>query len=198
MLNVDDPLCRKFITNLAPSKIKHGFCRCGCGLKTTFPRQGEIARGYKRGVQVDYYPQHNPSGRGDRPFYRVDKKTGCWIWLGSLSDDGYPASVRVRRKTYRAHILYYRLIIGDIPTGASLDHTCRNRKCVNPSHLEPVTHTENVRRGLATKLNIASVRKIRSLHKEGRGGYRTIAKQFGITGPQVYKIVRGISWADHL
>ena len=46
-----------------------------------------------------------------------------------------------------AHRLTYQWAKGPIPAGMELDHLCRNRRCVNPAHLEPVTHRENVRRG---------------------------------------------------
>lgn len=48
-----------------------------------------------------------------------------------------------------AHRLSYELFVGPIPDGYELDHLCRNRGCVNPAHLEAVTHRVNVLRGLA-------------------------------------------------
>lgn len=46
----------------------------------------------------------------------------------------------------RAHRVVYESLVGPIPAGLELDHTCRVRRCVNPDHLEPVTHAENQRR----------------------------------------------------
>ena len=46
-----------------------------------------------------------------------------------------------------SHRLAYELEIGPIPAGLEIDHLCRVRNCVNPAHLEPVTHAENIRRG---------------------------------------------------
>jgi len=40
----------------------------------------------------------------------------------------------------------YELVVGPIPEGAELDHLCLNHSCVNPTHLEPVTHRENALR----------------------------------------------------
>lgn len=70
---------------------------------------------------------------------------GCWVWLG-FTHKGY-GRVSVRGKTKRAHRVSWELTRGQIPDGLSLDHLCRNERCVNPAHLEPVTHAENVRRG---------------------------------------------------
>ena len=75
--------------------------------------------------------------------------SGCWIWLGQR--DGRYGRVRYSQKYGRhrchAHRVVYELLIGNIPTGKELDHRCRNRYCVNPQHLEPVFHYENIMRG---------------------------------------------------
>lgn len=75
-----------------------------------------------------------------------DDETGCWEWQASKIDKGYP-----RFTVCRVHILAYRyayeLLEGPVPEGLELDHLCRNPSCVNPGHLEPVTHLENTRRG---------------------------------------------------
>lgn len=73
---------------------------------------------------------------------------GCWKWGGSLKKKGYGYfSLWPCRKTISAHRISYMWFIGDIANGLTLDHLCRNRYCVNPSHLEPVTNKENILRG---------------------------------------------------
>lgn len=70
----------------------------------------------------------------------------CWNWTGSLSTGGY-GCFYIKRKFISAHRAVYELLSGPIPEGLHLDHLCRNRKCVNPAHLEPVTQRENFLRG---------------------------------------------------
>lgn len=72
---------------------------------------------------------------------------GCWRWKGYLRrHDGY-GDFKVGRRSYLAHRISYEAFIGAIPSGFQLDHLCRNRWCVNPWHLEPVTNRENCLRG---------------------------------------------------
>lgn len=73
--------------------------------------------------------------------------SGCWEWQASLTDGGY-GQFFVQGKRWRAHRFAWVLHRGDIPDGTELDHLCRNRRCCNPDHLEPVTRRENQKRGL--------------------------------------------------
>lgn len=84
----------------------------------------------------------------ERFWARVDKDGpgGCWLWTGHRTSGGY-GGVALSGRSLRAHRVAYELLVGPIPEGLQLDHLCRVRLCVNPDHLEPVTQTENVRRG---------------------------------------------------
>lgn len=72
--------------------------------------------------------------------------TGCWLWTGRLSPDGY-ARLYVRGKDRYVHRLLYEEIHGPMLLGRQTDHLCRTRCCVNPDHVEPVTQKENILRG---------------------------------------------------
>lgn len=71
---------------------------------------------------------------------------GCWLWDKRCESQGY-AVVRFMGRHLKVHRLMFELVRGSIPNGLHLDHLCRNRNCVNPDHLEAVSHKENVLRG---------------------------------------------------
>jgi hypothetical protein len=76
---------------------------------------------------------------------KTDHQTGCWNWTGALANGKY-GHLFVDGRMQKAHRIAYRMVVGPIPHGMDLDHLCRNTKCVNPNHLEPVTRSENLRR----------------------------------------------------
>jgi hypothetical protein len=75
---------------------------------------------------------------------------GCWLWTGAINKYGY-GHFKLDSKTYRAHRIVYQYLIGEIPKGLEPDHLCRVRSCVNPAHLELVTHKVNIQRGKKTR-----------------------------------------------
>lgn len=83
--------------------------------------------------------------------YVVDANSGCWTWTGATAnkrDKWLYGIISVNRKLKMAHRVMYELKVGEIPEGLQLDHLCRNTRCINPAHLEPVTAKENIARSV--------------------------------------------------
>lgn len=90
----------------------------------------------------------------------VNNSNGCWMWVGGKNVNGY-ASGQLNNRTVRVHKAIYELLVKKVGRGLELDHLCKNRNCVNPRHLEEVTHLENMRRGvLANKTHCVRGHKL--------------------------------------
>lgn len=73
----------------------------------------------------------------------------CWPWKGRVNREGY-VSIGLGSRSFFAHRVAYTLTRGPIPDGLTIDHTCGNRRCMNPAHMEPVSASENVKRRVAS------------------------------------------------
>jgi hypothetical protein len=117
------------------------------------------------------------------------------VWLGALNEKGYPI-VTLDGLTRRAHRAAYEQAKGPIPAGMHLDHVCRNRSCINPDHLEPVTSAENTRRGLkATRITPSIAATIRDRYAAGGVVQRELAAEFDVSIAQISRIVTNKRWA---
>ena len=86
----------------------------------------------------------------DRFWSKVDKSGDCWLWTAATNSRGYGVTWSDGALGL-AHRRSYTDAKGPIPDGMELDHLCRTPVCVNPDHLEPVSHRVNVARGMAGK-----------------------------------------------
>src|SRR5699024_2450602 len=117
-----------------------GLCMCGCGKPVAIADVTRSDRMIVKGEPIRFISGHN---RKVTPIEDVEEdrgyKTPCWIWQGRIDPKGYG-----RLGWTLAHRLVFEREVGPIPPERELDHLCRERSCVNPEHLEPVTHKENV------------------------------------------------------
>jgi hypothetical protein len=116
----------------------------------------------------------------------------CWIWKLKTNATGY-GYLSDRGRDRLAHRWYYEAARGPIPKGLQLDHLCRQRLCVNPDHLEPVTAMENGRRGASTKLSYEQTVEIAERRRAGET-VRALGAEFGVTRETVRLI--GLSGPD--
>lgn len=100
------------------------------------------ANGYELPPRPDYRCRRGLQGRFDD---KIASRDGCWQWAGATSN-GY-GTLWIDGKTVYAHRVSLALVGVEIPAGMDVDHLCRNPRCVNPEHLEVVTHRENLLRG---------------------------------------------------
>ena len=196
-----------------PQEIPYGYCKCGCGRKTTISSHDVPAQGYIKGTPRDYISGHHlqrSAASLSEAFWQYcpgGDDEQCWEWQGTLKSSGY-GTFRYKYKQYAAHRVSYELHKGEIVDGLCVCHTCDNRRCVNPAHLWLGTHADNVRdmvqkgrtrqtRGQdnhLAKLTEADVISIRELAKQGIVR-RVIAKQFGVSTAHIHRIVWRRMWA---
>ena len=117
-----------------------------------------------------------PRDQDTRFWEKVDKSGECWVWMAATVGTGYGGfRTRDPRGWIIAHRYAYMRLVGPIPTGLDLDHLCRNRKCVKPEHLEPVTRRENLLRGetmIARQLKSATCKHGHADWRIRPNGYR--------------------------
>jgi len=175
-----------------------GLCECGCGQKTRVPTGTNNRLGWTAGIPLRFINGHNgrfnEAKRRDA-FWEKTKEievTGCIEWTGTVSKWGYGHFSIGGGHFIMSHRYAYKITRGDIPKGMDLDHLCRNRRCVNPKHLEAVTRAENLRRGARTKLNVDKVREIRT----STALAKDLAEKFGVDASTISDIRHGNLWKD--
>ncbi|AMG90823.1 HNH endonuclease [Bordetella bronchiseptica] len=145
----------------------------------------------------------------ERFLSKVERAEGCWQWKGAKKATGY-GNFYLDRKYIGAHCASFRLLVGDIPAGMYVCHTCDTPSCVNPEHLFLGTPAENqadmARKGRAVgmrqggehhpmaKLTIAQVNEIRARRAAGEK-LKDLARSFGVSESNVSVVANCRSWA---
>ncbi len=104
----------------------------------------------------------------------LDRETGCWNWIAGKTKRGY-ARFKFSGEVW-GHRVSYLMFKGPIPKGTELDHTCLNKGCVNPNHVEPVTHQTNIAR------HYLSLTHCKNGHEYKEGSYYTYKTKWGGVG----------------
>lgn len=135
-------------------------CACGCGEPAPVAVKTNKRYGHIKGRSMRFVRGHGRRLSGV-PYLEQDMgyATACWVWQRAQSRAGYGQAFDGRMMR-PAHRIYYEREHGEVPRELVLDHLCRVRACVNPSHLEPVSHAENVRRGKVTKVGTEAARAV--------------------------------------
>lgn len=191
---------RKAAKALRPGPNPLGLCECGCGELAPIASKTRNHLGHIKGKPVRFIPGHvaralnKPAPRQIDPTrFTVDPSTGCWNWSKARNANGY-GIIGSGGSCYLAHRMYYELAKGPIPDNKPLDHLCRNRVCVNPDHLEPVTNSTNSRRGAATRLSMDKARAIRALR--GAMPASQVARLYDVTEGNIYAIWHNRTWRE--
>jgi len=115
-----------------------------------------MSHGCNKGRSIPAFSNHERFLK----FISINKDSECWEWTGKLSPEGY-GRFRVKDnetwKIYGAHRVSYSLFCGDIKEGMMIDHICRNRKCVAPSHIRQVDSFTNVHENSMSITHISSL-----------------------------------------
>ena len=126
--------------------MKCSVAGCSSDLDENRRRRGMCGKHYQQWWKANGRKAPRPTP-AERFWSKVAKADACWLWTAACIDSGY-GHFYLDGQLVLAHRWAFEQEKGPIPQGLVLDHLCRNRRCVRPDHLEPVTNLENIRRGI--------------------------------------------------
>lgn len=134
----------------------------------------------------------------------------CWNWTAAANNMGYGV-FRKDGKNVLAHRTIYEVLVGQIPDGLNLLHSCDNPLCCNPRHLNPGTQKDNVHDAMSkgrnskppirvgeknnkSKLREFQIIEIRNLISENKHTHRKIAHMYGVSAAVISNIGKRRTW----
>ena len=130
-------------------------CECGCGGAAPLVKRTCASKNLRKGDPLRFISGHNGTLKQTLTYFMANVlplENGCWQWTAGVNRKGYGVT-QLHGVKHHAHKTIYLLHGESVPDGFHLDHLCRNKICVNPAHMEPVTLLENVRRQHAAQAN---------------------------------------------
>lgn len=147
------------------------------------------------------YPQIDPLTR-----YEVDDNSGCWNWTGPTNSKGGYGTLKIAQgtgwsKLKRAHVYFWEFENGPVPDGLELHHICGNKKCVNPAHLELMSHIEHAylhrdKKCGDVKLSMQDARDIRIRYSKGGITQNSLAKLYDVSLWTIKNICLNKIWKE--
>lgn len=133
-----------------------------------------------------------------------DPETGCRVWDGRINKENGYGRIGFMHKQWRAHRLMYTLMLGPIPRGMDLMHACDNPRCINPNHLSPGTHSQNIadayergRKSVAQGSfhpNAAFTQEEAQRIANSLKPVSELATEFGVSKSAIYRLRNGSTW----
>lgn len=131
----------------------------------------------------------------------ITTSNGCIEWPGPFTYNNKKKSygyIAYQYSRYLAHRIIYIMNYEEIPKGKEIHHTCRNGICVNPQHLEAVTHSTNIANSneyaTKNKLSYSIANTIRDEYKKGNTNHRALAKKYGVHKSTITRLLAKEAW----
>ena len=139
----------------------------------------------------------HPPGKRYKRLVEIGEPGQCWNWLGNTNKKTGYGKKQWLGESWLAHRWVWTMLFGSIPSDMTINHICSNRRCVNPHHLEVVSHTENCRHGRGTKLTIDQAAEIKQAGRQRKwGDGARLAEKFGVSSALIHDIWNGRTWKE--